>query len=130
MSTLPPPVEIETITLREARRQQPACFPSGSRRCTTHHPACDCREQKVAVLVKVALDAAEELDWLKNVPKVSPEQREACAQIIARIYASIDALGVAIGTSDEDGIHTRGCVCAECQPAFADVGGPYCDERN
>lgn len=88
MNTLPPQVEIETITLSEARRQQPECFPSSPRRCTTHFNACDCREHKVAVLIKASLDAAVELDWIKNVRGVTTEQRESCKHLIERIYAA------------------------------------------
>ena len=65
-------------------------------RCTSHHHACVCREHKVAVLVKVALDAAIELDEVKNNPAIAPEQREKNQQIFERVYAACEALGVNI----------------------------------
>lgn len=62
---------------------------------TTHHLACACREQKFAVLNKAALDAACELDTLKNVAAIGPDAIEAVQQIINRIYSASDALNPA-----------------------------------
>ncbi|MFA6971669.1 MAG: hypothetical protein WC208_09750 [Gallionella sp.] len=101
MRSLPHPVEIGTITLFEARRQQPECFPSDPRRCTTHFHACNCREHKVAVLAKASFDAAVELDWIKNVRGVTTEQRESCKQLVERIYSANAALVLNLGVSDE-----------------------------
>jgi len=109
MSTLPPPVEIETITLLAARQQHPECFPPPSRR-SAHHQASNSREHKVAVLIKASLDAAVELDWLKNVAGVKLEQRDTCKQIISRIYAACEEMGIVIDVED--------------------VAGHYCDEGN
>lgn len=56
--------------------------------CTTHHHACDCREHKVAVLKKAAIDCAIELDWLKNEYFMNEEKREALTAIINRVHAA------------------------------------------
>lgn len=93
-SKLPPPAEVEGITLAEARQRW-------AENCTSHHHACDCREHKVAVLVKAALDAAVELDETKNNPSIDPEQRERNSQTLERVYAACNALGVVIGAGDE-----------------------------
>lgn len=93
-SKLPTPAEVEYITLAEARRRW-------AENCTSHHHACDCREHKVAVLVKAALDAAVELDETKNNPSIAPEQRERNSQTLERVYAACNELGVEIGVGDE-----------------------------
>lgn len=100
MSPLPPPVEIETITLLAARQRHPECFPAPSRR-SAHHQASNSREHKVAVLIKASLDAAVELDWLKNLRGVPQEQLNTCEQIVARIYSACEAMGVTVGAIDE-----------------------------
>lgn len=93
-SKLPPPAEVEYITLGEARRLW-------AESCTSHHHGCECREHKVAVLVKAALDVAVELDETKNNPSIDPEQRERNLQVVERVYAACNALGVVIGVGDE-----------------------------
>ena len=57
---------------------------------TTHHHACDCREHKFAVLIKAALDAACELDAIKNIAPIDEEERERISQIVERIYAACE----------------------------------------
>jgi hypothetical protein len=75
--------------------------------CGTCHHACECREQKVAAMIKAALDAAAELDWLKNgiagvskSPDDDRERRERCSQIVERVYNACEPLGVVLGASD------------------------------
>lgn len=69
--------------------------------CITHFHACDCREHKVAVLVKAALDAAVELDETKNNPSIDQEQKERNLQVVERVYAACNELGIVIGVGDE-----------------------------
>lgn len=57
-------------------------------RCVTHHHACDCREHKVAVLLKAALDAAAELDALNTIAPINGEERERIQMVVARVYAA------------------------------------------
>ena len=71
--------------------------------CTSHHHACDCREQKLSVLIKAALDAAVQLDDMKNCIVVSShsrgedqETREKNRQTVERVYAACEALGADI----------------------------------
>ena len=101
MSVLPTPVEIETITLPEARRQQPDCFPSYPHRCITHFHACDCREHKLAVLINDALDAAFLLDNLKETG-LNAEQIESAKQVVERCYTACEDLGHKFPVEDED----------------------------
>lgn len=58
--------------------------------CISHHHACDCREHKVAVLVKAALDASVELDWMKSSLAASEQERDRMAQIVERMHSAID----------------------------------------
>lgn len=60
--------------------------------CTTHHHACDCREHKIAVLLKAAMDAAVELDWTKNNPAIDADTRDRNQQTVERVQAACDAL--------------------------------------
>lgn len=60
--------------------------------CTFHHHACDCREQKIAVLMKAASDAAVALDWTKNNPAIDEEQRAENLSAVERVHAACDAL--------------------------------------
>lgn len=61
--------------------------------CTSHHHACACREHRVAVLVKAALDASCELDELKNDSAILSEDRAKLAQLVERIEVACEALG-------------------------------------
>lgn len=79
---------------------------------TTHHLACDCREHKVAVLIKAALDGAAALDDLREAafgdPHAAPidaETNDLLQQVVSRAYAACEALGVQIGAP---------CECASC----------------
>jgi len=70
-------------------------------RNTAHHYACDCREHRLAVLNKAALDAATALDWMKNTQGLAVVVVEEAAAIVERIYAAAEALGVVIESTDE-----------------------------
>lgn len=59
--------------------------------CTTHHHACDCREQQVAVLNKAALDAAVLLEYASK-GRLSPDEEDKCASVSQRLYAACDTL--------------------------------------
>lgn len=68
---------------------------------TCGHVACSRREHLIAVLIKAALDAAVQLDDMKNCIVVSShsrgedlEAREKNRQIVERVYAACEALGV------------------------------------
>lgn len=72
--------------------------------CTTHHHACDCREHKVSVLIKAALDAASELDSLKSDAAQDPHaapiaihERDRLQSVVDRVYDACEQLGVVIG---------------------------------
>jgi acyl carrier protein len=56
--------------------------------CISHHHACECREQRFATLNKCALDAAMELDWIKNELPVPEEKRDVIQQIVDRVHAA------------------------------------------
>lgn len=61
--------------------------------CTSHHHACDCREQRVAVLNKAALDAAFELRSISNIIGcVSHEEKAKADGLADRIYNASEAL--------------------------------------
>jgi hypothetical protein len=60
--------------------------------CVTHHHACDCREQQVAVLIKAASDAAFELDEVKLLADISEEERVRLMGIAERVYAGCEVL--------------------------------------
>jgi len=45
---------------------------------------------KMAVLNKAALDAACELDSLKNVAAISEEEKGRIAQLVERVYAACE----------------------------------------
>lgn len=60
--------------------------------CPVHIQPCDCREHQIAVLIKAALDAAMELDYLKNEPSVTNDARESAMAIIDRLYAACEVL--------------------------------------
>lgn len=71
-------------------------------RCTTHHPGCECHQQKIAVLIKASLDAAKELDDLQSIASgLSEEQRTEIRAVVERTYAACEALGEQIGEEDE-----------------------------
>ncbi|HAF43458.1 MAG TPA: hypothetical protein DCK83_00555 [Gallionellaceae bacterium] len=59
---------------------------------TTHHHACDCREQQIAVLNKVALDAARLMDHAKNSDALTADERDECTSVRDRIYAACETL--------------------------------------
>lgn len=99
--------------------------------CTNHYLACECREHKVAVLVKTTLDITVELDEVRaELPHHQRIKIDRLQSLIDRAYAALDALGIVIGAGDDDDEHARGCVCAQCLPAFADVAGEFADGRN
>lgn len=50
------------------------------------------REHQIAVLKKCALDAAMELDWLKNQADITEEKRDALAQIVERTHDAVSQL--------------------------------------
>lgn len=91
-------VEIEKDGLRRMANSINKLFPdrqnprSDSPSCITHHHACDCREHKVAVLIKAAQDAAVELDELKNTA-LNSEEIDRAEPIVARLYSACEALG-------------------------------------
>jgi len=71
--------------------------------CGTCHHACDCREHKFAVLIKAALDAAVHLDDMKNgvvgvskSPDEDQQRQDKSSQIVERVYAACEVLGVDI----------------------------------
>ncbi|OIR10996.1 acyl carrier protein [mine drainage metagenome] len=70
------------------RKPMPSIF------CITHHLACNCREQKVATLIKANLDAVMELDWLKNELNLSGEKLQAIQDVIERGHRACEALGI------------------------------------
>lgn len=75
---------------------------------TTHHVACDCREQKVAVLIKAALDAACELDGLQAAcPDMDQESHDAYRQSSERVYDACEQLGVDPVTGSAIGVATE-----------------------
>lgn len=85
------------------------CYCPGSayRPCISHHHACDCREHKVAVLVKAALDAAVQLDDTKHCvvgvsksPDEDQRRQEKSSRIVERVYSACEALGVDIGAPE------------------------------
>jgi hypothetical protein len=59
------------------------------RACITHHHGCDCREQKVAVLIKAALDASFKLEHMFTLP----EDEEVACQLASRLDSAVEALG-------------------------------------
>ena len=61
-------------------------------RCITHHSACDCREQRIAVLIKAALDAAVLLDEHKHL-LTEPGMTDYAHDLVRRIYLACEALG-------------------------------------
>lgn len=46
--------------------------------------------RQIAVLNKAALDAACELDCLKNVAAISEEEKGRIAQLVERVYAACE----------------------------------------
>lgn len=87
-------------------------LPPAAHHCVSHHNACDCREHKVAVLIKAALDGAAALDDLREAafgdPHAAPidaETNDRLQQIVDRAYAACEELGVQIGAP---------CECASC----------------
>lgn len=82
---------------------EPVAAPTASA-CGTCHHACDCREHKFAVLIKAALDAAVHLDDVKNgvvgvskSPDDDQTRRDRSGQVVERVYAACEALGVDLG---------------------------------
>lgn len=86
---------------------------------TTHHLACDCREHKVAVLIKAALDAASDLDVAKNLYS-APEDKERAQSFVERTYTAVEALGVEIGAICEHPITNLDGICLACGVAIAE----------
>lgn len=60
---------------------------------TTHTNGGEKHQHHVAVLIKAALDAATELDWVKNSPGLAQEERERAEQIVERVYIACETLG-------------------------------------
>ena len=60
--------------------------------CLTHHHACDCREQQIAVLIKATQDAALALDDAKNDLMPGSAEQENAKQIIERVHTACEAL--------------------------------------
>lgn len=71
-----------------------------SRHCGSCHHSCDCREHRVAVLVKVALDLACEVDSLKAISRIAPEEKDRIQGIVERTYTACEDLGAEIGASE------------------------------
>lgn len=72
--------------------------------CGTCHYGCECREHKLAVLKKAALDATDELEGF--IETLSPEKEadaDRLRQIINRVHAACEALGVEIVAQHEEG---------------------------
>jgi hypothetical protein len=67
-------------------------------RCTTHHHACDCREQKVAVLIKCALDLAPAVDLIKAFANIPASEKARILDIVERTYDAIEQLGIDVAT--------------------------------
>lgn len=88
---------------------------------TTHYHGCDCREHKVAVLIKASLDAAKELDDLQSiVPNLTDELRDILRAVVERTYAAVEALGVEIGAICEHQITNLDGICLACGVALAE----------
>ncbi len=49
--------------------------------------------QQIATLKKCALDAAAEIDWLKNAPAKNDEELANASALVERLYAACAALG-------------------------------------
>lgn len=60
---------------------------------TSHYLACDCREHKVAVLIKAALDLAVESEHLKNDVPLDEEKKELIQDNVNRVHDAIEQLG-------------------------------------
>jgi len=60
--------------------------------CVSHHHACECREQKIATFNKASLDAAMELDWLKNEFDIPEDKLDAITLTSSRVYTASAAL--------------------------------------
>lgn len=73
--------------------------------CGTCHYGCACREHKLAVLKKAALDATDELEGF--IETLSPQKEadsDRLRQIIARVYAACDALGTEIVAHNKEAV--------------------------
>lgn len=46
----------------------------------------------IAALRQAAIDAAVELDWTKNEPTLSQENRERAQRIVKRVFVACEAL--------------------------------------
>jgi hypothetical protein len=62
--------------------------------CITHHHACECREQKIAALIKAAQDCAVELDELKKANENYLDKIAALISIVKRVYVACDMLEI------------------------------------
>jgi len=78
-----------------------------TRACGTCHYACDCREHKVAVLIKAALDSATELDGLKAAWAAAypnddavKEEAERYGATVESVYNACESLGEKIGAAE------------------------------
>lgn len=98
------------------------------RPCTTHHHACDCREQKVAVLIKCALDTATALDELKGAVRnlapslLSQHQFDNMQGMVERTYDACEQLGAEIG-KPQDPVPCQHVICVAdiCAKCGAEV---------
>lgn len=77
--------------------------------CQQHTLACACREHKFAVLAKVAMDAAVELDECRSeLPATRHVTHDRMEALIARLYSAVDALGVVVGDGCDDVVAEQG----------------------
>lgn len=62
--------------------------------CTSHHPACECREHKIAVLSKAAYDASLQINWLKDLPDISADEKAGMEGILDRLNAAREDVAI------------------------------------
>lgn len=58
--------------------------------CPTKSIWCETREQQIATLVKAAIDAAVELDWLKNTQGITEDECTKARIIVERVFAAAE----------------------------------------
>jgi len=71
-------------------------------------------QHQVAVLNKAALDAAIELDWIKNDANISPAQKDQIINIIERVHTASQAISSATPCTTNAPDHKPECLCVEC----------------
>jgi hypothetical protein len=90
----------------------------------THHLACDCREQKFAVLIKAALDLAAEVDVLKAAAAITLNEKARILEIVERAYDACEQVQPrkVIGCKRVDGgADCLSHVCDLCDLAIHEV---------